>query len=221
MAVKLQLFVIDGGRCEVNDMSLFSPGLGQENVHLTMPVPCYLIKHLPSGKSLIWDSGCCEQENPYKRKDGKLSLYGGLVAKQLKDLGVPPSDVNFAAFSHMHNDHAGNANLFTNSTLLLQQDEYDAAFADEHDAKNHEIRCKCGFRQELFIKLKDNPRKIYIGDYDVFSDGSVIIKRAPGHTPGHQVLVIHLPQTGSILLSGDLWHTALNKEKKGCTTSKL
>jgi N-acyl homoserine lactone hydrolase len=43
-------------------------------------------------------------------------------------------------------------------------------------------------------------------EYDVFGDGSVIIKSAPGHTPGHQVLFLKLRKTGPVLLSGDLYH---------------
>jgi N-acyl homoserine lactone hydrolase len=40
----------------------------------------------------------------------------------------------------------------------------------------------------------------------VFGDGAVIIKPAPGHTPGHQVLALKLPKTGPVLIAGDLWH---------------
>jgi len=43
-------------------------------------------------------------------------------------------------------------------------------------------------------------------DYDVFGDGSVVIKWAPGHTPGHQLLFVKLARTGPVLLSGDLYH---------------
>jgi N-acyl homoserine lactone hydrolase len=43
-------------------------------------------------------------------------------------------------------------------------------------------------------------------DYDVFGDGTVIIKYTPGHTPGHQVLALKLPRTGPVLIAGDLWH---------------
>ena len=34
----------------------------------------------------------------------------------------------------------------------------------------------------------------------------MILKAAPGHTPGHQVLVLKLPSTGRVMLSGDLYH---------------
>ena len=43
-------------------------------------------------------------------------------------------------------------------------------------------------------------------DYDVFGDGTVVIKSTPGHTPGHQVLVVKLPKSGTIVLAGDLYH---------------
>jgi glyoxylase-like metal-dependent hydrolase (beta-lactamase superfamily II) len=47
---------------------------------------------------------------------------------------------------------------------------------------------------------------ITAAEHDVFGDGTVIIKSAPGHTPGHQVLYVKLPKTGGVLLSGDLYH---------------
>ena len=53
------------------------------------------------------------------------------------------------------------------------------------------------------------------GDHDVFGDGKVIIKRAIGHTAGHQMLFVDLPETGPVLLSGDLYHFAKNRENRG------
>ena len=44
------------------------------------------------------------------------------------------------------------------------------------------------------------------GAYDVFGDGTVVIKPAPGHTPGHQVIYLKLAKTGGVVLSGDLYH---------------
>jgi N-acyl homoserine lactone hydrolase len=44
------------------------------------------------------------------------------------------------------------------------------------------------------------------GDADVFGDGSVKILSTPGHTPGHQSLLVHLPKTGAVVLSGDVAH---------------
>ena len=44
------------------------------------------------------------------------------------------------------------------------------------------------------------------GDHDVFGDGSVMIISTPGHTPGHQSLLVKLPKTGAVVLSGDVAH---------------
>jgi len=48
-------------------------------------------------------------------------------------------------------------------------------------------------------------------EHDVFGDGTVILKAAPGHTPGHQVLYLNLPETGPVVLSGDLYHYAAER----------
>src|SRR3546814_8878063 len=47
----------------------------------------------------------------------------------------------------------------------------------------------------------------FTSDHDVFGDGSVVILRTPGHTPGHAALLVHLPQNGPIIFTGDLWYT--------------
>jgi glyoxylase-like metal-dependent hydrolase (beta-lactamase superfamily II) len=47
----------------------------------------------------------------------------------------------------------------------------------------------------------------------VFGDGTVVIKNMPGHTIGHQVLMVSLPETGNVLLSGDMYHFEQNREE--------
>ncbi|MDP7339121.1 MAG: hypothetical protein QF786_07405, partial [Vicinamibacterales bacterium] len=56
------------------------------------------------------------------------------------------------------------------------------------------------------------------GDHDVFGDGSVVIKSAPGHTPGHQVLFVKLTDPGPVVLSGDLYHFPENRTLKRVPT---
>ena len=64
-------------------------------------------------------------------------------------------------------------------------------------------------RQSAYNRLRTSKTIILTNaDYDVFGDATVVIKSAPGHTPGHQVLALKLPKTGPVLIAGDLWHYA-------------
>ena len=114
-------------------------------------------------------------------------------------MGYTPKDITYFGLSHYHVDHIANANDFTGSTWLVQQPERDAMFAEKGGAPVAQ-RAK-------YIALKDSKTKILNGqDYDVFGDGTVVIKAAYGHTPGHQVVYLKLAKTGPILLAGDLYH---------------
>src|SRR6202790_887212 len=63
-----------------------------------------------------------------------------------------------------------------------------------------------GFSPATYDKLRASPIVKLTGDYDVFGDGSVTILSTPGHTPGHQSLLVRLPKTGAVILSGDVVH---------------
>ncbi len=52
------------------------------------------------------------------------------------------------------------------------------------------------------------------GDHDVFGDGSVVVKRAPGHTPGSQALFVRLASYGPVVVSGDIVHNRDNWKKR-------
>jgi glyoxylase-like metal-dependent hydrolase (beta-lactamase superfamily II) len=195
-----RMYVIPCGENRTTDLSLWSPGF---NVGKPMEFSnnCYLIRHAQGW--MLWDTG-----NPdalAARPDGLTVLNGRLnirmqktLASSLKELGVDPADIRHLAMSHMHGDHCGNANYFTAATLYIQETEWNAAFGPEPQ--------KFGFIPANYEKLRSSKTVKLNGDHDVFGDGSVVIKAAPGHTPGHQVLVVRLPKTGAVLLSGDMVH---------------
>jgi glyoxylase-like metal-dependent hydrolase (beta-lactamase superfamily II) len=111
------------------------------------------------------------------------------LASQLEQFAVKPADIKYIAISHTHPDHIGNVELFPQSMLLVQKAEYEwpspsggARFQEAHPV----------------TKLE--------GDHDIFGDGSAVILATPGHTPGHQSLLVKLPKTGAVVLSGDAVH---------------
>jgi glyoxylase-like metal-dependent hydrolase (beta-lactamase superfamily II) len=115
----------------------------------------------------------------------------------LKSIGIAPSDVSFVAFSHFHLDHTGNANAFTASTWVINRAELDWALATPTPPV---------VDPGTISAYRTVKTRMISGDYDVFQDGTVRILKAPGHTPGHQVLLLKLAKSGAVLLSGDLYH---------------
>ena len=73
---------------------------------------------------------------------------------------------------------------------------------------------KFGFVSANFESLRNAKTVRLAGDHDVFGDGSVVIKPAPGHTPGHQVLFVRLPKRGPVILSGDMVHLVYSWENR-------
>ena len=195
----LHMYVFNCGTIDVLDISVFQPGIGKGE-HKTLTDSCYLVVH-PKG-TLMWDTGL--PDALAQTPEGKTVMNIFVVkmpktlAGQLKEIGYAPDSIQYLGISHMHFDHIANANLFPGATLLMQKEEYDAAFGPEP--------AKYGFDPATYPTMRANPVKTLSGDYDVFGDGTVVIKRTTGHTPGHQTLFVKLPNTGNIVLSGDLAH---------------
>ena len=199
----LRLYVLDCGKINVangNSMG-FKPG---ELANSNMVTPCFLIVH-PRG-TMMWDTGEIP-DNAFK--DGVTPQTAGAfvvdrpLLPQLAAIGYTPADITYLALSHYHGDHVANANLFAGSTWIVQQGDRDAIFAPRDPNK------KMGAvgAPAYFTELAKSKTMLLKGeDHDVFGDGTVVIKFAPGHTPGHQSLFLKLARTGPILLSGDLYH---------------
>ncbi len=193
----MRLYIFDCGVLKPMDAKAY--GFDKVAV-LEMSVPCFLVAH-PKG-TLMWDVGVVPDSD--FKADGAPVKQGFIeVAKplkpQLETIGYEPEDIQYLSFSHYHIDHTANANMFAASTWLVEQAERDIMFSD----KPAPVRV-----EKNYDALKNSKTKIIPGDadYDVFGDGTVIIKPAQGHTPGHQVLFLKLKKTGPVLIAGDLYH---------------
>jgi N-acyl homoserine lactone hydrolase len=202
----LTLHVFECGKIEVRDESLFSPGVNKGKTK-QMVDSCYLIQHEKG--TLVWDTGLNDAlgEKGIEAWEGAFFMsVPKTLASQLDEIAIKPEEIDFLGISHFHGDHTGNANLFSNAQLIIQQEEFDAAFGAD--------ATKFGFNPSSYDQIDKEKIKVISGDNDVFGDGSVIIKRAVGHTPGHQVLFLNLAQTGPVVLSGDLYHFTSNRDHK-------
>ena len=202
----IRLYVLDCGRIEFKDMALFSDTGEYDGKSAKLVDTCYLIRH-PKG-TLLWDTGLgdkiAEQKGGVDNNGIHLTVDVTLQ-QQLKSLNLAPQDINYLAFSHFHFDHTGNANLFTSATWILNSAELDGVLASRPTPATDPSTISA--REHAKTQMID-------GDYDVFGDGSVRILRAPGHTPGHQVLEVKLAKSGTVILGGDLYHTRENRKDR-------
>lgn len=194
----LRLYVMDCGVIKGMSVTTFNFKEGEVPVR-DFVVPCYLVVH-PKG-TLMWDVGVIP-DSAFAAGGGPvtqgISTATKTLTSQMAAIGYRPSDITYLSLSHYHSDHTANANLFAGSTWLVSQAERDAMFAEKPAGI---------IQQNTFKDLKDSKTVILkTEEYDVFGDGSVIIKSAPGHTPGHQVLFLKLAKTGPLVVAGDLYH---------------
>ncbi len=199
----LRLYVFDCGVIDTVTSEEF--GFEAGTLPSSMTTPCYLIVH-PRGV-LLWDTG--EIPDAEFDNDGELTRKRTFSASRklgelLAEVGYGPHNIDFLAFSHYHNDHVANANMFAGQTWLVQRAERDAMFDPNPDFERFGPVTP---DQQYFDQLKD-ARTVIIEncDHDVFGDGSVVIKFSPGHTAGHQSLFVDLHDTGPLLITGDVYH---------------
>jgi len=158
---------------------------------------CYLIKH--GNEYMVWDTGWGLNTGPVAPKMSLVDL--------LAQVNVKPEQITYVGLSHYHADHVGQVNLFPQATLLIGKGDWDILSGPKLPPS---VRRPPGdvVNPEPFVNWISGGGKVepLLLDKDVFGDGTVIMLNTPGHTPGHHVLLVKLPRTGNVLLSGDLAH---------------
>ena len=197
----VRLYALDCGLIHVKDMAMFSDTGEYNGKTGVLSDPCFVIRH-PKG-ILLWDTGLgdkmAETKGGVDVEIGHMQVDHTLL-DQLKEIGLAPADVTYLSFSHTHFDHTGNANEFPGATWILNKTEL--AWAESKPGPFVNI--------DTFSDYKTAKTQMIDGDYDVFGDGSVVILKTPGHTPGHQSLELKLKKAGVVVLSGDLFHQRAN-----------
>jgi glyoxylase-like metal-dependent hydrolase (beta-lactamase superfamily II) len=206
-AASPRLYVFDCGTIHLGDLTRLSVTT-EETGTSDLSVGCFLVVH-PRG-TLMWDTGAVPDASwvptgsvltqRISLPDGqqrRVELRETLTAQLLK-VGFSPNHIDFLALSHYHYDHTGNANIFAHATWLVREEERAPMFGLQAPGTTVPANYAALKHAKTII--------IDTADYDVFGDGTVIIKSAPGHTPGHQVLSLNLAHSGRIVLSGDLYH---------------
>ena len=183
------------------DLQRFSDTFSYPGQTRTFTFSCYLIKH--GNQYMVWDTGFAPGSNPNAPKIG--------IADRLKELKVSPDQVQYVGISHYHGDHTGQLLPFAKATLLIGKGDWDAVTAPTPAQGVNAL----GFTPWTKDGGKVEPLTL---DKDVFGDGSVVVLRTPGHTPGHSSLLVNLKEKGPVILIGDLAHFQENYDSNGVPT---
>jgi N-acyl homoserine lactone hydrolase len=198
-APDMKLWRLDCGTISVSDFGIFSDAGAYRGEKRDMVDSCYLIKH--GNDYMLWDSGLSAELKGQKVTDGPFTVgVEKTIVEQLAEIGVAPEKVTIVGLSHYHDDHTGQARHFPEAKLLMGKGDLEAFKAMPAVGGRLD-------RARLKPWLDDGaPSEGVGGDKDVFGDGSVMMLNMTGHTPGHHVLLVNLPKTGPVLLSGDQFH---------------
>jgi glyoxylase-like metal-dependent hydrolase (beta-lactamase superfamily II) len=201
----VRMYRLDCGNLDFDNLAAFSDTGAFDGQPRKLVASCMLIGH-PKGW-LLWDTGLPKDLVGTEKRDEGFGVTMRLkksIVDQLKDIDLTPADITYVAFSHAHFDHTGQANDFANATWIWQKAE--KAWATQE--KPHMT-----VNPASFSKYKEAKENVIEGDYDVFGDGTVRIISAPGHTPGHQSLLVSFPDQ-KWLISGDIYHQTDSREKQ-------
>ena len=178
---------------------------GNEKSIFMMPIPAFLIEH-PNGPVMI-DAGMRYESLVTK------SFWPDYIGHNLQGLGYSYSDIKHLVISHGHIDHVGFLERFRNAKIHIRQDEYEIMFRylDEHEDEDifegyqfsDYVNCR-GFDYNLIPPDSD---------YDLFGDGSIVTIDTMGHSAGHQSVIVNLPKTGRVVLTGDAAQLSEDLEK--------
>jgi len=176
----------------------FSDTYAYGDLKLQFVFSCYVIKH--GDDYMLWDTG---HAMTMPNVAPKVSLVD-----QLAKIDVKPDQIKYVGISHYHADHTGQLASFPAATLLIGARDWDAITSPK-PAEGVNFK-----PFEGWIKGDSKVEPLSL-DKDLFGDGTVIILRTPGHTPGHSSLLVKLPQTGVVLVTGDAVHFRENYDSDG------
>lgn len=157
------------------------------------PVPGYLIQ-TGDGINVLIDTGFPKSMIGETDRPGRMPVSmkeSEYVVNQLAALGLKPDDIHYLIATHFDGDHAGNHELFTNAELIVQRQHYELATSGfERFAQNREHWDAPGLRYRQVD-----------GDTELLPGIELI--ESSGHVPGHQAVLVRLPETGPVLLAID------------------
>jgi glyoxylase-like metal-dependent hydrolase (beta-lactamase superfamily II) len=193
----MKIYAMSCGRLKAKK-NIFLPQ-ADKDIFIEMPIPVFLIAH-PEG-NVLFDTG----PHPDVFNDA-FARWGGLakafrpigdensgILAQLERIDFQPNRISYVVNSHLHFDHAGGNQFFPVATFLVSKKEFDFAKRPDNEGKGY-------YKDDWDHPLNYQELE---GEFDIYGDGSLVVIQMPGHTPGHQILVVRPKGQQTIILTGD------------------
>jgi N-acyl homoserine lactone hydrolase len=185
---------------DLTDWGIFDPLDERRGEMVYNPYFVYVVEH-PEGR-VLFDSGAHPDlaTDPIGRMGAGAEEFvvklgpEDRIERVLARLGLEPSDIDLVVQSHLHFDHAGGLYAFPDTPVMVQRAELE--FAEDPPADQREIYIADDFAPVSDWRLVD-------GDQDVFGDRRLTLIATPGHTKGHQSLLVRLDDGRHIFLLAD------------------
>lgn len=205
----LRVHAFHGGG-EIADMSVFDPFHPEVGTKVEIPYFFYVVTH-PGGNVLFDTGGHPALINDPRARLGEAAdafevtmEEGDDVVSQLGRAGFEPADVAHVVLSHLHYDHAGGIEFFPDASFYAQRRELE--FAHWPPVYQREIYVRADFDHPVeWVELE--------GDHDLFGDGTVLLFPTPGHTAGHQSMLVRLEGGRALILVADAAYLPRNIEE--------
>ena len=149
------------------------------------PVHGFVVTH-PGGAVLV-DTGCGGPDEVLN----DWRVVNRSVADALAELDMTPADIGLVINTHLHFDHCGQNAVFAHAPCYVQRAELDRA-----ERESPELYDWFGFMNARWELLD--------GDVEILPGLSVIT--TPGHTVGHQCVVVATDDQADLLI-GDAAYT--------------
>jgi N-acyl homoserine lactone hydrolase len=185
---------------DVMDWAAFDPFDERVGTKVYNPYFVYVVTH-PQG-TVLFDTGIHPQMgvDPQARLGPAAAAFDTRIGPEdhieacLGKIGLAPGDIDLVIVSHLHFDHAGGLEWLTHAPVLVQREELN--FARNPPVYQRLIYVPDDFEHGLQWRELD-------GDHDVFGDGRLLAVSTPGHSRGHQSLMVKLDSGQTVFLLAD------------------
>jgi N-acyl homoserine lactone hydrolase len=161
--------------------------LGRIEALNNIPVHGFVVKHPRAGAILIdtgvgWPTELVQEWRVVNRR----------AADALAEHDLSPADVRIVINSHLHFDHCGQNAVFKHAPFYVQRSELDRARREDMVTSE-------------WFDFADARFELVDGDAQI-ADG-VRVVATPGHTVGHQSVLVDTPD-GGVVMIGDAAYTS-------------